>query len=66
MIVAIYAIYHLTIGIADVTNVLQSILKASSEQEIIDYPPHYFVAHCATRALETRKPGCYRVIEHLT
>ena len=24
------------------------------------------IAHCAKRALETRKPVCYRVLEHIT
>ena len=41
MIVSIYATYHLTIGIMDVTNALHNKLKASSEREIIDFPHHY-------------------------
>ena len=40
MIIAITDTYHLTIGIADVTNDFQNTLKTSSKKEIIDCPPH--------------------------
>ena len=38
--VAIATTYHLTIGITYVTNAFQNTLKAYSECEIIDCPPH--------------------------
>ena len=41
LIVAIDAAYHLKIDIADFTNALHNTLKASSEREIIYWPPHY-------------------------
>ena len=41
MIVSIYDIYHLTIGITDITNDLQNTFKGSSEQLIIDWTPNY-------------------------
>ena len=41
LIVAITAVYHLNIGIADVTNAFRNTLKDSSERDIIDFPPHY-------------------------
>ena len=41
LIVAIYATYHLTIDVKDISNAFQNTLKDSSEREIIDCPPHY-------------------------
>ena len=41
MIIAIAKIYHITIVIIDVTNDFQNTLRASSEKENIDFPPHY-------------------------
>ena len=41
LIVAIDATYHLTIGIAEVTNAFYDTLKASSERDIIEFPHHY-------------------------
>ena len=51
LIIAIAYIYHLNIGIANVTNAFQNTLKASSELKVIEFTPHYlswFKLHFST------------------
>ena len=63
MIVTIAATYHLTIGIADVTNTLHNTSKDSYEQQIIDFPPHYlswFKLHLPTICIEPSPYGRYK------